>query len=258
MRHVALRRSALSCGLALGFWCGFVDPALAAPVAPGETIQIDDDAVVQTPTGDVLAEDVRPVTFNFELRGDDLQFREGEGTMEGTFTSRVIREAGRSGLTFLFETTIDEEFYERTQARVGSFGGFDTDVEASIPVDDVLVSRSADGQILTFGSAGELSTTAGTLVVIRTDAESFDADGSFEFDIIGREFFGVDINDPEEGRLTGGDATLLLEGTFQPTAGGNGGAVIPLPAALVPGLLTLGGIAAGGGARRLWRGRRRA
>src|SRR6266480_2233772 len=118
----------------------------AAPVAPGQTIDIGFDSLVE-PTGTLVTEATKtfPIVFTaptgFEL------FDPASGVFQGTLHSRVFRDPATSHLTFDYDFSVltGNPAGEHTKVSIGSFSGFSTDVTGQIHVASVGVTRAGDG-----------------------------------------------------------------------------------------------------------------
>ena len=157
--------------------------ALAAPpaarageVAPGQSISGKEadgfDPAAAPVSGDVLAERSTPFAV--------ADVTEPEFTFSrGTFTTRVVREAGQAGLTFVYLLREDAGggIVDLEPIRITGLGRFSTDVYSSTLASSnrIFITRSADGDALEFFyNAEHLSET----IIVRTDAPAFADDGT--------------------------------------------------------------------------------
>lgn len=217
--------------------CGLLGTATAnaSLVGPGETVTFTDIQDFVVPPGTLLAQSTKTFTIDFKDENGDL-LESGDGTLH----SQVLRrDDGKLTFVYNFEVLgpggggpIGEEGGD---AKVSAFGGFSTDVSgifqhggSPFPV----ISRSNDGDTITFGGAGGGAPTASApLIVIGTDATKFDAKGHAS--ITGIDEFGGEVVH------TIGSGTADVSGTFQPIRDG-GPVTVPLPPAAYPGLGMVG------------------
>jgi hypothetical protein len=226
-----------------------VSPSRAAPVAPGQTVDIS-DAAFTPPSGQVVAEDIRPVTFLYSNSNPNLEFAPGADQVTVTFTSRVYRDAGSGNLTFSYDLSrpnTGQNFGgEGAAAAIAAFTGFSTDVTGTND-GPLIITRPADGASLLINGGTQGDAGVPTLAVA-TDATNFDRSGSVIFSL-SDEFNFIDTRDPESGTtLDGAAAQLTIPDTFQPAAGGP--TSIPLPSGARAGIGMLGAIVAASMIRR--------
>jgi hypothetical protein len=232
----------------------------AAIVSPGGSVTTDPATDTIIPTGDLVDEDVRAVTFQY-VAPDGFGFVDvDQTTVDLTFRSRIYRDPVTQVLSFVYQWEgLPNSFgREGTNLAVSSFAGFSTDVTAELGGLEGTINRTGDGVLITAFSAGEGLGSLPSLLVI-TDATEFDQNGTVHGSV-SDEFNVFDLAAPEDQTVRLATATLDLTGTFQPIAddgggggGGGGGTPIPLPAGVWGGMALL----AGGGIahRRLTRRR---
>src|SRR5688500_15412053 len=150
--------------------------ARAGDVAPGQNVNTSDvdrfDPAAAPVSGEVLAE--RSVPFEAVDRTDPENF-----FSRGTFTTRVVREAGEPGLTFVYQ--LDEDAHsgvvDLEPITLTGVGRYSTDVYSSALASNnrIFIERSADGDVLEFFyNVQNLTET----IVVRTDAPAFADDGT--------------------------------------------------------------------------------
>ena len=217
---------------------------------------------------DALPSTVSPDAANLRFSGAEP----GEPlTFTSTLTSRVYR-AGDGTLTFAYSTPgpLDAPGFggESTRLSATGFGGFDLSAGALVQLGGSgPIARSADGETVAArsGVAGLGATSA--VLVIDTDATAFDAGGSADY-LAGTEgelLFEVAALPPDSPDFDPSDvqtvgvigfprAAATIDGVFRPVpadaGGGDGPAVVPLPAGAWAGLAMLGGVGLAGAARR--------
>ena len=235
-----LKRTMLTAGCsAVG--CLLATSASAGVVQPGQSASgrnedaglwpLPDDTVWR---GELLGEQ----SDTFEFIGDALEspddLPDPAPFARGTFTSRVYRDVETGGLAFeyVLDQTEHAGVIDLERVSIRSFQSFVTD--AYFSNDDHNVSRSADGASLDY--LFNIEDVDGRFLV-RTDAEAFNANGSF--------FVAMDF-EPDRG--TRNDTFAA----FQPTADDPGPTPnpIPLPPAAWAAVATVGAFGAGGKLRR--------
>jgi hypothetical protein len=211
--------------------CLFATYCEAAIVQPGERLHFTAGERLPPDSewrGELLAERSDPFEFSGQTPEEPML------TASGTATSRVFRDAGTGGLAFLYSVSgQSESIVDLDQVMLSSFASFTTDVFSNSG--DFGVARSADGATLDFGFNAE--GLGGNLFLVRSDATSFDENGSSFIEI---DFVAHGVKDR---------ATFP---SFQPLAddgGGGGPNPIPLPPAAWAALATAGALGAAGKAR---------
>jgi hypothetical protein len=229
----------------------FPDRAAADPVAPGETVNPTFDGPI-APVGTLEEDESRAVSLTFTAPAGSTFDPEGlqtTTTADGTFRQRVFRDPATNRLAFVYSVELDEPGLESIDMIASSFLAFTTDVEGDLGGGEsgtLTVTRSADGATLTATADQGLAGSGGTFAIF-TDAESYNANGTFGIEA-GNEFATYD----ESGALIGATGVVSdpfsLDSIFQPVAQIEPpppppGGVIPLPAALWPGMILLGAVA---------------
>jgi hypothetical protein len=227
-----------------------VSAGRAGVVRPGETVVVS-DLDLTMPEGAVLAQSVLPFALTYEPSGGGslLDF---DGTVGGTLTSTVVREAATGTLAFVYDVDFSgdagADASEASVLTVGGFGAFATDVTGALDFESVILASRAEDA----GSAVQLSSDDPGLggapkLVVRTDATAFAATGTARF-FAGDE---LAVLTPDGLSLEVAAGTAEVAGIFQPAAddgtGGGGATPIPLPPAALIGLATM---AFAGAARR--------
>jgi hypothetical protein len=217
--------------------------ARAAPVAPGGTVTNSSDQFA-VPAGDVVDEITRPVTFNFTTQDPTRPLDPSEESVTGTFTSRVLRDAGTQQLTFLYDFQAERSGgqgvppgNEGATLVVSSFGGFTTDVLGRSSNSEITIQRGASGAEITL-TATNPGLAGPPALLVATDALNFNRNGSVVVTL---------VDEFAQGQR--GDASLTLDAMFQPAAQTT--TPIPLPSGAWAGLATLGLIGAVGRVRRM-------
>src|SRR5688500_15780444 len=150
--------------------------ARAGGVAPGQNVNTSDvdrfDPAAAPVSGEVLAE--RSVPFEAVDRTDPENF-----FSRGTFTTRVVREAGEAGLTFVYRLVEDAHsgVVDLEPITLTGLGMYSTDVYSSTLASSnrIFINRSADGDVLEFLYNAEHLTET---IIVRTDAPAFADDGT--------------------------------------------------------------------------------
>ena len=219
----------------------------AVPVAPGETVT-PPFAGPFAPTGTLQEDESRAVSLTFTAPSGTTFDAEGlqpTTTMDGSFRQQIYRDPASNRLTFVYSVQFEGASLESLDLSAASFLGFTTDVEGDLGAGEAglfTFTRSADGATVTAtrdqGLAG-----SGTTFAIFTDAENFDANGTAGIEA-GNEFVTY-----ENGQVSGGAGVVSepfsLDAIFQPVTQIEPPppGVIPLPAAVWPGMLLLGAAA---------------
>ena len=229
----------------------------AAPVAPGQSVQVDNMGLpVPLPAGPKLAEQTVPFTLNYNLPAG-VTTADPTPSTTGSLTQSVFRNTSTGGLTFVYDMTVqDEDLYvdEISRLTVGSFGTFSTDVTGSSSRHTSVLnaSRSADGATITSLASEGLG--GAPLLIVDTNATAFDRSGTGTY-FADAEFVVPVAGLPGEFQQTDLNATANLTGLFQPAADtGPGPTPVPLPPAAWAALLTAGVFGAGSTVRRVVRG----
>lgn len=234
-------RAAAFAGIACGL-C-FVENASAATysVAPGGTVSIDPFIKFVPPSGTVISEMTKKFTMDFSDDNGLVHI-----PANGTFLTQVLRRDDGK-LTFLYDLDVltasgSNIGEEGGNTKYSAFGDFTTVVSGKYqdggnpgPV----ISRSSDGNTLTFAGAGGGEPTANSpLLVVETNATNFDSEGHTSltwFDETGNP-------DTQNGPgLIGVKGTAELSGVFEPVHE-SGPVAVPLPSAAYGGLAMLSGI----------------
>ncbi len=228
--------SAIGCGLC------FVENASAATysVTPGQTVSIDPFIKFVPPSGTVVSETTKKFTMDFS---DDKGLVHIPAN--GTFLTQVLRRDDGK-LTFLYNIEVltsdgGDIGEEGGSTQYSAFGDFTTIVSGQFqhggnpgPV----ISRSSDGNTLSFGGEGHGEPTAQSpLLVVETDATEFDSNGHTSltwFDETGDP-------DPLDPGFTTIKGTADFSSVFEPVHE-SGPVAVPLPPAAYGGLAMLAGI----------------
>ena len=211
-------RVSLTCVATAAFLLITPAAARAGELVPGQTFNAANpedpgrdsfDGGVSPVAGEVLAESVVPYeAIDGGEPGNELFSR-------GTVTTRVVREAGRPGLTFDYR--IDETEFrgviDMEQVAVAGFTGFATDVRAATLESDAVlgINRSADGRrvFLTYDMDG-----LDEYLVVRTNAPAFAPGGTF------------DVSYDFPGSSAPGNFGTVGVATFQPVPEPTGAAIV--------------------------------
>jgi len=194
--------------------------ATAAPVAPGESVEIDTfENPPVLPTGPKLGEQTIPFTLNYALPPGPTA-ADPTPSPTGLLTQSVFRNTTTGGLTFVYDIDVQDEILyvdEVSRLTVGSFTSFSTDVTGSSSEHTSILraSRSADGAtIRTIASEG---LGGAPLLIVDTNATAFDRTGAGEY-FADAEFVVTGPDVPNAGQVDM-NATANFTGLFQPAAG---------------------------------------
>ena len=239
-----VRRALIGAALAIGTISAGDHLARGGVVEPGGSISSDGGSFTE-PSGTVLLDAFRVVDILFPIEPVENPAIE---TVTVTFRSQVIRDPQTQRLTFVYrleETpgTLPNLLDEKFAITIKSFAGFETDVTTSTTL---TIERSADGgTINAFTPPPGVDEIELPIIVIATDATEFDGLGSIDGTISG----GIAVPPPSASNLS---TPFNLPGTYQPVGvadGGSGsGSAVPLPSAVLAGLMMLGV----GGALHRW------
>jgi hypothetical protein len=178
-----------------GLVAGIAPAARAADVAPGERQYSRDPAVLpgwSTSAAPVDGEVLGTLTTPFDVRDPeipDVLFS------RGTFTARVVREAGRDGLTFDYRLVESASGGppEIGPIEVGGFRTYATDVRSRVLAEEEAylgIVRSADGDLLRFEYD---SPGLDEYLIVRTNAPAFAEGGLMRvgYEMSGGDGFGT-------------------------------------------------------------------
>ena len=224
------------------------DAARAVPVAPGESVFVNFEGEF-TPTGTLEQDETRPVSLTYAAptgQTFDAEGAQTTTTIDGTFRQRIFRDPATNRLAFVYTVLLDRPDLESIDLIAASFLNFTTDVDGDLGSSSqaIAVTRSADGATLTATQDQGLAQDGGSFAIF-TDAENFNANGTLGVEA-GAEFTTYDETGAPLGGATGivSDA-FSLDAVFQPSEQIEPPppGVIPLPAALWPGMILLGAVA---------------
>jgi hypothetical protein len=220
--------------------------ARAVPVAPGETVNVSTEGTF-TPTGTLEQDESRAVSLTFTAPPGttfDPEGLQATTTIDGTFQQQVYRDPATNRLAFVYTVQLDQPDLESIRLAAASFLDFATDVDGTLGgIQGFAVTRAADGATLTATRDQGLAGSGGAFAVF-TDAESFNANGTLGLAAT-NEFGTYD----ETGALIGATGVVsdpfALDAIFQPVTQIDPPppGVIPLPAAVWPGMILLGATA---------------
>jgi len=226
--------------------------ARAVPVAPGETVTPPFEEPFE-PLGTLEQDESRPVSLTFTAPAGQTFDADGLQTtlaMDGTFRQRIYRDPATNRLTFVYGVELDASGLESLDLSASSFTGFTTDVTGDLATAEAPLytfARSADGAAVTATRDQGLAGTGSTFAIF-TDAEHFDAQGVAGIEA-GNEFIVYENGSSAGGAGIVSDA-FSLDAIFQPITEIEPPppGVIPLPAAVWPGMILLGAAA-----MKVWR-----
>ena len=231
--------------------------ALAGPLPPGGSVRADFNGPFMPP-GTVVAR--QTFTQNVPLRprggaeGQAVRFVGGDGqltdfTVGLTLENLVLSDPADGTLTFVYTLdTVNDDFGEPNSEfsllTIPGFAGVAADADGT---GGLTVTRSPDGSTITdrldAAGIGYLPFT----LAVKTDATAFDAGGTLDYQF-GNEYVVRPVvpefpDRPDLSNFIGsGNGTADFAGTYRPAASAGGGpAVVPLPAGVWGGGLTLAG-----------------
>jgi len=194
-------------------------------INPGDTASTLHSSSFAGPTGTLLAEKQTPFTIDYGA-DPEVGF---DGKLNGTLHSAVYDVGGK--LAFFYDVDFDPANFidgasEQSELQATDFAGFETTVSGQLDFEEVAkAARSGDGsQVVLFSDSPGLGGAPALLV--ETDAMAYDENGTINF------FAADEIGTANGTRRTSGSA--LIEGVYQPSAGGP--TAIPLPPAAYSGL----------------------
>jgi predicted ribosomally synthesized peptide with SipW-like signal peptide len=220
--------------------------ARAVPVAPGEAVNVSTEGTF-TPTGTLEQEESRAVSLTFTAPGSTTFDPEGlqtTATIDGTFQQQVFRDPATNRLAFVYTVQLDQPDLESIDYVASSFLNFTTDIDGTLGgIQGFAVTRSADGATLTATRDQGLAGSGGTFAVF-TDAENFNASGTLGLEAT-NEFATYDASGSLIGATGVVSDAFTLDAVFQPETQIDPPppGVIPLPAAVWPGMILLGATA---------------
>jgi hypothetical protein len=207
--------------------------ARAGVIGPGETRSGFEFELGAVPSGTVVSSSTFP--FSFLDRDPSDPDPGAERFARGSLTSRVVREDGAAGLTFVYqlEQSAINGIVDLDTLWLRGFGGFATDVLTN--QNGTRFSRSGDGDEirLEFDSSEDVE----GIFVVRTDAAGSRAAENLEVEIAFQP---------------SGDPLRQTFSAFEPAAAGP--TPVPLPPAAWPALGMMATIAAAGAVRHRRRG----
>jgi predicted ribosomally synthesized peptide with SipW-like signal peptide len=220
--------------------------ARAVPVAPGETVNVSTEGTF-TPTGTLEQDESRAVSLTFTAPGGTTFDPDGlqtTTTIDGTFQQQVYRDPATNRLAFVYTVQLDQPDLESIDFVASSFLNFATDVDGTLGgIQGFAVTRSADGATLSATRDQGLAGSGGTFAVF-TDAEHFNASGTLGLEAT-HDFGTYDETGAPLGATGVVSDAFALDGIFQPATQIEPPppGVIPLPAAVWPGMILLGAVA---------------
>ena len=222
--------------------------ARAVPVAPGESVFVNFEGEF-TPTGTLEQDETRDIALTYTAPSGytfDPEGLQATTTLDGTFRQRVFRDPATNRLAFVYTVLLDRPDLESIDLIASSFLNFTTDVDGDLGSSSgaIAVTRSADGATLTATQDQGLAEDGGTFAVL-TDAENFNASGTLGIEA-GAEFATYDETGSSTGATGIVSEAFALDAIFQPATQIEPPpppGVIPLPAAVWPGMILLGATA---------------
>lgn len=205
-----------------------VGGALAAPsavraglVPAGQTIPFD-SATYTDPAGFPVAESDVPFTLQYH---PNASFNGFLGTIDGTFSSAVVRDVLDNTLTFSYSISLQSPagtsgLGESTRLTVAGFGNGSTDLTGWLRSQSTaMLSRSSDGANVEIASV-KAGAGGSLLLSVKTTATNYDALGT-------ANFFASDHFAHDTGDVWPASADASFTGVFRPT--GETPAAVPLP-----------------------------